>query len=151
MGADYPAVTGVEIVPFRPREVDEIYLANISKTQGVKLPPVAYVVKIVLDTLPQFGAAGMDVAVGDEVIRRYGTFARGIFLLVHDPDFLRRHADDPIRFIHENDAAPHDTGARLPRDAAAPAVAFAASMSGPRTSFAEAVERTAPGSAGAVP
>jgi hypothetical protein len=151
MSSPYPAVTGIEIVPFQPREVDRLYLASLSRRRSTPLPPVAYLVKIAFEQPFRFGADGLDVFVGDEAIRRgYGMFPGGIFLLVHDPDFLRRHGGDAIAFTTDG-VTRHDTGARLPNQAvdARPASNAAAQ---PLPSFDDAVKGDAPrgGSAGGV-
>ncbi len=140
----YPSITGIEIIPIEPRAIDLTYLENISRAEGVQLPRVAYIVKIFLDQLPAPTGAGMQVLLGEEPIRRYGQFSRGIFLLVHNPRFLSEHAGAPIRFRWDG-TEPSDTGWQFPSSSVAAEGAIAAAETAPRSSFEDALERSVRG------
>ena len=114
MTGRYPAITDIEIVPIRPRPVDEAYLANVARRRGGEQRNVAWIVKIGLDELPPPRGSAMLLVLGDEIVRRYGQFSRGIFLLIHDPAFFAAHAGASIRFSYGGPER-YDTGWHFPR------------------------------------
>ena len=92
-----PQVVSVEVVASLPTDADNAAIAHLSAT-GRDVPPVAYLVKIRLQTVPEATSSGWALYVGDFRIPKYWQYKDGIYFKVYDPQFFSDHAGEALRF-----------------------------------------------------
>jgi hypothetical protein len=112
-----PKPVAVEAVAVQPTEADSTAIAHFSARDRKSLAPVAYLVKVRLETIPEATSQGWALYVGDLRIPKYWASADGIYFKVFDPQFFQEHAGQPVRFS-QNGTDFTDTGLTLPAPAA---------------------------------
>ena len=93
-----PQAVSVVVVASQPTDVDNAAIARLSHAAGREVPPVAYLVKIRLQTVPEATSTGWALYVGDFRIPKYWEYKDGIYFKVYDPQFFRDHAGGALRF-----------------------------------------------------
>lgn len=111
-----PKAVSVEVVATQPTDGDRAALAHLSARDGTRLPPVAYVVKVRLKSMPPVTARGWALYVNDLRIPKYWEYKGGIYFKVFDPQFFLDHQGDRLRFSQDGSDFV-DTGLRLSRPA----------------------------------
>ncbi len=116
---EFPKIAAVEVIPAQPKLADLKNIEHIAATESVSLDPVAYVVKITLETIPPVSSHGFELYLDDYRIRKYWGFQNGIYFKVYNPRFFAKHGGKQVRFCLAGDQF-QDTGFRLPREKARP-------------------------------
>jgi hypothetical protein len=111
---EFPNVVSVEVIPAQPKPADLKNIGHIAETEGVPLDPVAYVVKITLETMPPVTSQGFELYLDDYRVRNYRSFQHGIYFKVFNPRFFTKHGGKQIRYCLAGERF-QDTGFRLPR------------------------------------
>ena len=93
-----PQAVSVEVVASQPTDADNAAITYLSQAAGRDVPPVAYLVKIRLQTVPEATSSGWALFVGDFRIPKYWEYKDGIYFKVYDPQFFRDHAGGALRF-----------------------------------------------------
>ena len=93
-----PRAVAVEAVASQPTDADDAAIARLSQAAGRDMTPVAYLVKIRLETVPAATSSGWALYVGDFRIPKYWEYKDGIYFKVYDPQFFRDHAGGALRF-----------------------------------------------------
>ena len=108
-------VLQVDVVPARPTEADSKFIAHARSTTRRELEPVAYIVRLRLQSQPAPTGAGWALFVGDLRIPKYWEYPGGIYFKVYDPAFFDEHADSPVRFSADHGQTFQETGLTLGR------------------------------------
>jgi len=93
-----PRAVAVEAVASQPTDADNATITRLSQAAGRDLPPVAYLVKIQLETVPEATSSGWALYVGDFRIPKYWEYQDGIYFKIYDPQFFSDHAGQALRF-----------------------------------------------------
>jgi hypothetical protein len=93
-----PQAISVEAVASQPNDADNAVIARLSQAAGRDMPPVAYLVTIRLQTVPEATSSGWALYVGDFRIPKYWEYKDGIYFKVYDPQFFSDHAGEALRF-----------------------------------------------------
>jgi len=93
-----PQAVSVEVVASQPTDADNAAITHLSQAAGRDVPPVAYLVKIRLQTVPEATSSGWALFVGDFRIPKYWEYKDGINFKVYDPQFFTDHAGGALRF-----------------------------------------------------
>ena len=93
-----PQAVSVEVVASQPTDADNAAITHLSQAAGRDVPPVAYLVKIRLQTVPEATSSGWALFVGDFRIPKYWEYKDGIYFKVYDPQFFTDHAGGALRF-----------------------------------------------------
>ena len=93
-----PQAVSVEVVASQPTDADNAAITYLSQAAGRDVPPVAYLVKIRLQTVPEATSSGWALFVGDFRIPKYWEYKDGIYFKVYDPQFFSDHAGEALRF-----------------------------------------------------
>ena len=93
-----PRAIAVEAAASRPTDADNAAITRLSQAAGRDLPPVAYLVKIQLETVPEATSSGWALYVDNFRIPKYWEYKDGIYFKVYDPQFFRDHAGEALRF-----------------------------------------------------
>jgi len=93
-----PRAVAVETAASQPTDADNAAITRLSQTAGRDLPPVAYLVKIQLETVPEATSSGWALYVGNFRIPKYWEYKDGIYFKVYDPQFFSDHAGEALRF-----------------------------------------------------
>src|SRR5438034_9691632 len=93
-----PHAIGIEVVAAQPTQADRAAIAHLNTTSEAELEPVAYLVMVRLDPIPEATSHGWALYVGDFRIPKYWQYRDGIYFKIFDPRFLDDHAGDPLRF-----------------------------------------------------
>jgi hypothetical protein len=88
-------------------------LTHLSAHAEASMPPVAYVVKVKLESRLPATSLGWALYVNDVRIPKYWEYEDGIYFTVTDPNFFAEHKGERLRFSHDG-AEFHDTGVKLP-------------------------------------
>jgi hypothetical protein len=112
----------VEVVATQPTDADHAIIGQLTARDGRALPPVAYVIKVRLRTMPPPTARGWALYVGEFRIPKYWEYRVGIYFKVFDPQFILDHQGERVRFS-QDDTHFVDTGLRLTRPPALPGTA----------------------------
>lgn len=107
-----PKAVAVEVVATQPTEADRAALTHLSARGGKELPPVAYVVKVRLKSMPPVTSRGWALYVNDFRIPKYWEYTDGIYFKIFDPQFFVEHQGDRLRFSQDGSDFV-DTGVRL--------------------------------------
>lgn len=108
-------VLEVDVVPARPTEADIKFIAHARTMTRRELEPVAYIVRLRLQSQPEPTGAGWALFVGDLRIPKYWEYEGGIYFKVYDPAFFDEHADSPVRFSADYGQTFMETGLTLGR------------------------------------
>jgi hypothetical protein len=108
-------VLEVDVVPARPTEADTKFITHSRSTTRRELEPVAYIVRLRLQSQPEPTGAGWALFVGDLRIPKYWEYPEGIYFKVYDPGFFDEHADRPVRFSADHGQTFEETGLTLGR------------------------------------
>lgn len=108
-------VLQVDVVPARPTEADTKFLTHTRTTVRRELEPVAYIVRLRLQSQPEPTGAGWALFVGELRIPKYWEYPGGIYFKIYDPAFFDEHADSPVRFSADHGQTFQDTGLTLGR------------------------------------
>jgi hypothetical protein len=112
-----PKAVAVEVVAAQPTDTDRAALADLSTRAGATLPPVAYIVKVRLRSIPPPTSRGWALYVDDVRISKYWQYKDGIYFKVLDPQFFVDHQGERLRFSLDGSEFV-DTGLRLSRPTA---------------------------------
>jgi hypothetical protein len=93
-----PRAVAVEAAASQPTDADNAAISRLSQAAGRDLPPVAYLVKIQLETVPEATSSGWALYVGNFRIPKYWEYKDGIYFKVYDPQFFRDHSGGALRF-----------------------------------------------------
>ncbi len=93
-----PRAIAVEAAASRPTDADNAAITRLSQAVGRDLPPVAYLVKIRLETVPEATSSGWALYVDNFRIPKYWEYKDGIYFKVYDPQFFSDHAGEALRF-----------------------------------------------------
>lgn len=93
-----PRAVAVEAVASQPTDADDAAIARLSQAAGRDVTPVAYLVKIRLETVPAATSSGWALYVDNFRIPKYWEYKDGIYFKVYDPQFFRDHAGEALRF-----------------------------------------------------
>jgi hypothetical protein len=93
-----PQAVAVEVVATQPTDADDATIARLNQAADRELAPVAYLVKIRLQTIPPATSSGWALYVNDFRIPKYWQYTDGIYFKVYDPQFFSDHAGEPLRF-----------------------------------------------------
>jgi hypothetical protein len=74
-----PRAVAVEAAASRPTDADNAAISRLSQAAGRDLPPVAYLVKIQLETVPEAMSRGWARYVGNFRIPKYWEYKDGIY------------------------------------------------------------------------
>jgi hypothetical protein len=108
-----PKIAAVAVVPAQPAQADSMALTHLSARTEASPPPVAYVVKVKLESKPPATSLAWILYVNDVRIPKYWEYEDGIYFTVIDPDFIAEHKGERLRFSHDG-VEFHDTGVKLP-------------------------------------
>jgi hypothetical protein len=106
-------VLQVDVVPTRPTEADAKFITHTRDTTGRDIEPVAYIVRLRLQSQPPPTGAGWALYVGNLRIPKYWEYPGGIYFKVYDPTFFDEHAQDPVRFSSDHGQTFQETGQTL--------------------------------------
>jgi hypothetical protein len=106
-------VLQVDVVATRPTETDTKFIIHAGSTTRRELEPVAYIVRLRLESQPPATGAGWALFVGDLRIPKYWEYPGGIYFKVYDPAFFDEHAQDPVRFSSDLGQTFQETGLTL--------------------------------------
>jgi hypothetical protein len=93
-----PRAVAVEAAASQPTDADNAAISRLSQAAGRDLPPVAYLVKIQLETVPEATSSGWALYVGNFRIPKYWEYKDGIYFKVYDAQFFRDHSGGELRF-----------------------------------------------------
>jgi hypothetical protein len=96
-----PKAVAVEVVATQPTEADRAALTHLSARGGKELPPVAYVVKVRLQSMPPVTSRGWALYVNDFRIPKYWEYREGIYFKIFDPQFFVDHQGERLRFSQD--------------------------------------------------
>jgi hypothetical protein len=108
-------VTGVEVAPARPDAADLRKIKHYAETRSKELEEVTLVFKIYLEALPEPTGQAYELFIGDHLVRNYGSFDKGIFFTVNDPDLAQTLAGQEICFGIPGQEELLHTGIRIPK------------------------------------
>ncbi|MDM0109658.1 hypothetical protein QTH97_32390 [Variovorax sp. J22R24] len=107
-----PEAVAVEVVATQPTDADNRFIAQLDREEGSSRPPVAYIVKVALKSVPEATAAGWALYVGDLRIPKYWAYVKGIYFKVFDAGFFAQHNGEKLRFSADGTEF-LDTGLKL--------------------------------------
>jgi hypothetical protein len=93
-----PQAVAVEVVAAQPTAADRATIARLSRDTGRDLAPLAYLVKIRLQSVPAATASGWALYLDDFRVPKYWEYREGIYFKVFDPQFFTDHAGEALRF-----------------------------------------------------
>jgi hypothetical protein len=93
-----PQAVGVDVVATQPTDGDDALIARLSQAAGRDIAPVAYLVKVRLQTMPPATSSGWALYVNDFRVPKYWQYKDGIYFKVFDPQFFTDHVGESLRF-----------------------------------------------------
>ncbi len=113
-------LTSIQLLPTRPEVADLRKIQHYAAASGSEMEEVSYLVKLYTgDSLPQ-NSLGVELYVGDRLIRQYFQFKNGIYFKVNDPQQLAALQGQEIRFRRRGEEEFIPTGIRVPEAADRP-------------------------------
>jgi hypothetical protein len=109
-------LTDIQIQQARPEEADlrKIqHYAAIGDGPPADTEPASTLIKLYLKTPIPEDSAGVELFVGDHLIRRYSQFKNGIYFKVNDPRLLNELSGGEVRFRRPGTDGFIGTGVRL--------------------------------------
>ena len=91
-------IQAIEVHPVQATPADLRKLEHLSTVSETPLPEVSYVVKLYLESLPPADALGYELYVGDQMIRKYSQFEKGIYFRTTSPEQLAVYRGQKVRF-----------------------------------------------------
>ncbi|HEY5858356.1 MAG TPA: hypothetical protein VIW24_31125 [Aldersonia sp.] len=107
-----PEAVAVEVIAAQPTEADSALTAQLAAEHDESLPPVTYIVRVKLETVPEATSQGWALYVGDVRIPKYWAYSQGIYFKVFDPQFFTDNRDGRLRFSR-NGTEFTETGLKL--------------------------------------
>lgn len=107
-------LTAIQLLPARPEMADLRKIQHYATVAGSEIEAVSYLVKLYTgNSLPQ-DSLGVELYVGDQLIRQYFQFKNGIYFKVNDPQQLVALRGQEVRFRRRGDEELIHTGIRVP-------------------------------------
>ena len=93
-----PHAVAVEVVATQPTDADDALIARLSHAADRDIAPVAYLVKVRLQSMPPATSSGWALYISDFRVPKYWQYEAGIYFKVYEPTFFTDHAGEPLRF-----------------------------------------------------
>lgn len=107
-------LTAIQLLPARPEMADLRKIQHYATATGSEIAEVSYLVKLYTEnSLPQ-NSLGVELYVGDQLIRQYFQFKNGIYFKVNDPQQLAALQGQEVRFRRRGSEEVIHTGIRVP-------------------------------------
>ncbi|HIK16835.1 MAG TPA: hypothetical protein IGS53_16340 [Leptolyngbyaceae cyanobacterium M33_DOE_097] len=109
-------LTNIQLLLARPEASDLQKIRYYAAQRGTEVEEVSYIVKLYTQTPMVYNSMGVELYVGDHLIRQYSQFKNGIYFKVNDPQQLTTLQGEEVRFRRPGAEEFINTGVRLPAE-----------------------------------
>lgn len=107
-------LTGIQLLPVRPEVADLRKIQHYAAATGAEMEEVSYLVKLYTGNFLPQDSLGVELYVGDRLIRQYFQFKNGIYFKVNDPQQLEALRGQEVCFRRRGEEERVHTGIRVP-------------------------------------